>query len=533
MTTNPLRASSRIALGTLLSRVTGLVRVGATAAVLDIGALTDVYNSANSTPNLIYELLLGGVLTATLVPLFVDLGARDDRRGTQAVMGVVGTTLIALSALAAVAAPLIARLLAAQVDPAMHGDAVALGTSLIRCFAVQILGYGFVAMASAALNAHRRFAAAAFAPILNNVVVTAVLVLAAQSASLDQPGDLALDAVERNRSLTLLLGFGTSAGVIATALALVVPLWRAGIPLRPRWLPRDPAVSRLVRASGWTLGYVVANQVALLFVMVIARDTPGALSAYQFAFVFFQLPHGLIAVSIMTAWLPDLVAQARANDLGSFAARFDDGLRSMMLFIVPAAGGYLALSLPIVDSLLTVGASSPTATAAALTGFAVGLIPFSAYLFALRGFYALNDTRTPFVINAGENALNIVFAAFGFARYGVRGLALGYSAAYAIAAIVALITLRRRLGVSSYRMPGRHGIAVMVGGIACCAAASAGSRSVDAPGVALVIGGFAGAGVYGLIVATTSRAEIRRLVGGAGVTRSTANAEPPTEAFGV
>lgn len=519
MSRDPLRASGRIAVGTLTSRITGLVRVGATAAALDIGALSDVYNSANSTPNLVYELLLGGVLTAALVPLFVDLGHDDDREGTAAVFGVVGVALAALSTLAFVAAPAIARGLAAQVDTDLHTEAVHLGTALVRCFAFQILGYGVTAVASAALNARKRFAAAAFAPVLNNLVVTAVMIAVARD-------DVDLARVDGDARLTLLLGLGTTAGVLVNALALVVPLRRAGVSLRARWDHRHPAVRRLFRASGWTLGYVVANQVALLFVMVIARDTEGALTAYQFAFVFFQLPHGLVAVSIMTAWLPELVDHARRDEHRGMAARFDDGMHAMVLLMVPAAAGYLALSVPIVDSLLTVGDASPRQTAAALTGFAIGLVPFSIYLFALRGFYALGDTRTPFLVNVFENALNIVLAAVGFALWGVRGLALAYAVAYAAAALVALVLLRRRLGVPVIRRPGRLGATVVVGAGACAAAAAAAGRAIDAPVPALAAGVTAGAAAYGLVTVVGARAELgalaRRLRRGAG-------AEPPID----
>jgi putative peptidoglycan lipid II flippase len=199
-----------------------------------------------------------------------------------------------------------------------------------------------------------------------------------------------------------------------------------------------------VRQSGWTLGYVISNQAALLVVMVLARDVTGSLAAYQFAFVFFQLPHGLVAVSIMTAWLPELVRHARRGDLAAMGARFGVGVSALLVLIVPAAAGFLASSIPTVDTLLTTGDTSPAAPAAALTGLALGLVPFSVYLFTLRGFYALGDTRTPFLINVVENALNIGFALVAFDRWGVRGLAGAYSVAYGVAALLALALLRRR-----------------------------------------------------------------------------------------
>jgi putative peptidoglycan lipid II flippase len=506
MSASTLRTSGRIAIGTLLSRVTGLVRVGATAAALDIGALTDVYNSANSTPNLIYELLLGGVLTATLVPLFVDLSDHDERRATGAVFGTVIAALVALSTVAIVAAPAIARLLSSQVPAADHPEAVALGTSLVRCFALQVVGYGFTALAAAALNARKRFVAAAYAPILNNVIVAAVLLAIGTS-------DPTLEAVDGDAGLTLALGLGTTAGVLATALALVPALRAARVPWRPRWEPRHPAVRRLFRQSGWTLGYVVANQIALLVVMIVAREDAGALSAYQFAFVFFQLPHGLVAVSIMTAWLPELVEHARQGRLDAMRARFDAGMRALVVLVVPASAGLLALSIPIVDTLLATDDTSPAATAAALTGFALGLVPFSIYLFTLRGFYALGDTRTPFLVNALENGLNIAFALVAVDRWGVRGLAGAYSAAYLVASLVATWLLRRRIG-SGDRVATRRILVVSgMGGLACGVAAHATAGAFASPAAALVIGTLSGAIVYGAVTFGVARGDVLAALG--------------------
>jgi putative peptidoglycan lipid II flippase len=507
-----LGTSGKIAGGTLLSRITGLVRVWVTFAVLGETVLADTYNSANSTPNLIYELLLGGVLTATVVPLFVDLHAHDDLEGTRAVLSIAVVALVALSGVAVLAAQPLARLLSIQVGTADRDAAVALGTALIRCFAAQMLGYGFTALAAAALNARGRFAAAAYAPVINNVVVCAVLLtVRARRPALDTPGGL--DAVDGDIALTLALGLGTTAGVLATALVLVPALVRARVPLRPTWAPRHPAVGRLVRHSGWTIGYVVANQLALLVVMIVARDTDGALTAYQLAFVFFQLPHGLFAVSIMTAWLPDLAARASRGDIEGMRARFDAGLGALLALMIPAAAGYLALSVPIVDTFLTTGDAVPTNVAAALSGFALGLVPFSVYLFALRGFYALGDTRTPCLINAFENALNIAFAIPAFAWWGVRGLAGAYSAAYLIAAVVALVRLRVRIGPVGAVLRGRLAGWSTAGSFACGVLAWAFAHEVGSPGLAVMGGTALGIAIYSATVAAGARTELRATFG--------------------
>jgi putative peptidoglycan lipid II flippase len=505
---SPLRSSAVVATGTLLSRITGVVRVWATAEALGITALADTYNSANSTPNIVYELILGGVLTATLVPLFVDEAGRDPatrHRGTSAVFSVASVALVALTGLAFAAAPWIARGLTIRVPDADRAAALALGTAFVRCFAPQVLGYGLTALAAAALQARRRFAAAAYAPVLNNVVVTAVLLTVAR----DEPS---LHSLDGDTSRTLLLGLGTTAGVLVTAAALGPALVRAGVRLRWAFEPRHPVVRTMLRRSGWTVGYVAANQLALVFVMVLARDSAGALAAYQFAFVFFQLPHGLFAVSIMTAWLPELARHAGAGDLAALRDRFDTGLRALLVFVVPSAAGYLALSSPIVATLLPGGdAPGPARTAAALTGFALGLVPFSLYLYVLRAFYALGDTRTPFAINAFENGLNIAFAAPAYAWWGVRGLAGAYAAAYLLAAIVALAALYRRVGPTVSPRTAGLGLTCAAGAAASGGVAFLVARVFDGPAVALAAGAAAGALVYAMVVGALAGRELGAL----------------------
>ena len=219
--------------------------------------------------------------------------------------------------------------------------------------------------------------------------------------------------------------------------------------LRWRFRPRDPAVRKVASLSGWTLGYVVANQIALTITLALAARTPGGASVYTYAFVFFQLPYGLFAVSIMTTFTPELASAANQDDLPRFRERFALGARLMTLVVLPASVGYILLARPLVSALLahgSFGGTSPVLTADLLADFAVGLIGFSLYLYALRGFYALHDTRTPFFLNLVENAVNVVLAFALVGRYGVQGVAFSYSVAYLLAAVLALAVLRRRVG---------------------------------------------------------------------------------------
>jgi putative peptidoglycan lipid II flippase len=441
-----LRANVAVAGGTFLSRLTGLLRITVLSGVLGLEALTDAYNAANNTPNIIYELVIGGVLTATLVPFFVRAFEDDDDESVSAVITVAVCALVVLTVVATLAAPVIIGLYGAPggVDGEQFQSQA---TTLARLFLPQILFYGLTALATALLNARRRFAAPAWVPVLNNMVVIAVLL--ALPSMTDEP--LTLDGALADPTITLLLGLGTTAGIVAMTVALLPSLRSSGVKIHWRFDWRHPAVKRLVRLSGWTVGYVASNQIAAFVIIKLALgEGEGWQSAYTFAFTFFQLPHGLLAVSLMTTFGPDLASAARREDWQAFRNRMGYGLRLLVTFVLPAAAGYVVLADPVVGGLLQRGEFDPedaVRTAEVLVPFAIGLPFFSAYLFVLRGFYALQDTRTPFVVNAVENGLNIVFAvALIRAGLGAPGLAAAYSMAYAFSAVVALGLLSSRVG---------------------------------------------------------------------------------------
>ncbi len=229
-----VRSSSVVALGTLLSRVTGLFRVGVLAYALGRATLADTYNLANTTPNIVYELLIGGVLSATLVPVFVEHLQRRDERATSAVFTVTLTVLVGLTIVAMVFAPVIARLYSIDATGAERAAQLDAMTLLIRCFMPQMFFYGFTALAAAVLNARRRFAAAAYAPVCNNVVVICVLLAFTRLATGPQEGWTNVERITDDRGLLLLLGLGTTAGIAAMALVLVPALARAGAHLQTR-----------------------------------------------------------------------------------------------------------------------------------------------------------------------------------------------------------------------------------------------------------------------------------------------------------
>jgi putative peptidoglycan lipid II flippase len=441
-----LRSNLTVALGTTVSRITGLARVAVFGIVIGQTALADAYDGANNSPNSIYELLLGGVLSATLVPLFTRQLADRDEEATEAVVSVAIVALAVITVASVAAAPWIFRLFA--LSPAAAVDAAeyrSVGTTLARIFLIQIFFYGLTALATALLNSRRRYFAAAWAPVASNLVIIASLLTIPSIMDGARPE---LSDIDDVGALKWVLGLGATAGIATMALILVPAVKRAGVRLRfrPDW--RHPAVRTLLRLSGWTLGYVIANQVSLIVVKNLASPGSGGQDAYTKAFIFFQLPHGLLAMSISTTFVPELARRVAARDRPGFIAQASLGIRLVALLTIPASLGLLALSRPIVGALLQHGQFTEQAaitTSRALAGFSIGLVGFSVYLFVLRAFYAHQDTRTPFVINVFQNLLNIVLAFALVQRHGVLGLSLAFSLSYLVASLWALSVLSTKL----------------------------------------------------------------------------------------
>jgi putative peptidoglycan lipid II flippase len=457
-----VRSTAVMSVGTALSRVTGFLRVSAMAFALGVTEtrLADSYNVANNLPNIIYELVLGGVLTSVLVPVFVAHRARgqeDAWESARAVMTVAIVLLGIIMLIGILAAPWIVRLYTLRVPIEDRAQVQALSTFFLRIFMPQIALYGIGAVATGLLNAHRRFAVPMFAPIVNNMVVISSFLLFAFLPGTPTPEGITL-------AQKLVLAVGTTAGVAAMTIALWPSLRRIGFRWRWRLDWRNEAVRRLVRLSGWVIAYVVINQLGLLVVIVLAGPVDGGYTAYLAAFIFFQLPHAIFSVSIMTALLPSLSEDWQKGDRADFRQTLARGIRASAFVVIPAAAGYLVLARPIVRLLLENGVAGPQSTdlvAGVLTFFAVGLFSFSAFMLFLRAFYAMQDTRTPAIINLFAVALNTGANFILFPLLGVRGLALGHALAYTFAMVVAGAVLRRRLHGLEGRSVGR-GLAKVV-----------------------------------------------------------------------
>lgn len=438
-----LRTSAVPAVGTALSRVSGLIRVAALTAALGLTSLADIYNLANTAPNILYELVIGGVLSSTLVPLFIKgtNDADDDSISVMVTVSFVAITI--LTFIAILAAPGINWFFALSVEGAERSRQLTIGRDLLLLLFPQVFFYGITTIATAVLHSRRRFAAPAFAPVLTNIVIS-IAALGVYMLQQSNP-----DATE-SQSVILLLGAGTTAGIAAMAAALLPAIRRSGVVLRWRFQPRHPAIRAIIKLSGWTVGFAVANQVALLVILTMARGSgTGAVSAYQYAFIFFQLPYGLIAVSIMTAVLPELATEHAEENLEGYRNRFYEGLGLLGTLMIPAAGAYLILAQPLVELLLQRGqfdAAAVQETSQMLVGFSIGLPTFALFLYVVRSFHATRNTRIPFYLNLMKNVLNVALVLPLVAIASAPGLSIAYSVAYVIAASIALYALHRHVG---------------------------------------------------------------------------------------
>jgi putative peptidoglycan lipid II flippase len=453
------RAAVWMAAGTAVSRFTGLLRIIVLAYALGLRHLADAYNLANTTPNMLYDIVLGGILAATFIPVFVDrLATRDERdawRAISAITTVAVVVLIAMTVVFWVIAPEVISAYTAfdhvrGATSANLAQEKAVASTLLRWFVPQVALYGFISLIAALLNTRRRFAAPMWVPIANNVVVIAVLLWFHALV----PKFPSLASVHAHSGDLVLLGLGTTTGVLVQALALVPALRGIGVGrLRWHWEPRHEAVRTVVRLGGWTFGFVVANQIALYVVLALALAAKSSgtapVSSYTYAYTFLQMPYAVVAVSIMSAVTPDLAERWSTGDEAGFRRRLTGGLRATLAVILPAAMGMLILAHPAVALLLGHGHTPvprTDTTGAALAMFSLGLPGFCAYLYVVRVLQAMQRTKVAFYLYLLENGLNVVFAVGLVGPLGVRGLALSLSIAYTIAAFCGVIVLRRWLG---------------------------------------------------------------------------------------
>ncbi|AEV89243.1 Virulence factor mviN [Actinoplanes sp. SE50] len=452
-----LRSSAIMAIGTLASRVTGFLRTTLLVAALGSAALGDAFNTANTMPNIVYDILLGGVLTAAHVPLLIRARNRSAEYGEefeQRLFTILLGLLALITAGAMIAAPWLIDLYASRFPPAQHRVA----SMFLLFFLPQIFFYGFSAVAGASLNSRGRFAAAMWTPVLNNVVVIGVL----GAFMAVTHGKLTPDNITDGQ--VTYLGIGVTAGVAVQALGLIPAMHRMGFNWRLRFDFRRAELTQIWGMASWTLVYVLAQQVALLVYTNLA-NAAGAqgvkegirygvgLTPWTNAYMFFQLPYAVVAISIITAILPKMTQSAAEGRFDRLVTELREGLGLSLTLMLPAVAVLFGAAGEICLVVFAHGKSSP-ADAAMVAGvlrvFAVALTPFAVLQLLQRGFYALGDTRTPAMIALGSTGVGGL-TAFLLSRVlptadVVLGIAGAQGVAWACGCVISVVVLRRRLG---------------------------------------------------------------------------------------
>ncbi|MFF7675377.1 murein biosynthesis integral membrane protein MurJ [Actinacidiphila glaucinigra] len=511
-----LRSGALMAAGSVVSRATGFVRSATVAAALGVGLAADGYSVGNSVPTIVYMLLLGGALNAVFVPELVRAAKEHEDGGaayTDRLLTVCTAALLLITTAAVLAAPAIVAAYTGYT-----GAQAATTVAFARSCLPQILFLGLFTLLGQVLGARGRFGAMMWTPVLNNLVVIAVFGLYLATAGTG--GGL-------TSGETALLGWGTTAGIAVQALALVPSLRAARFRWRPRFDWRGSGLSRPLRSAGWLVLLVLTNQVAYWVVTRLATsagqraaalgiDGGAGFTAYNNAYLLWAVPHGIVTVSLVTALLPRMSAAAADGDRARVRRDVSYALRSSSALVVPAACALLALAGPAMALVFEHGrtdAADVAVMANALVAFAPGLVAFSGQYVLSRTFYALGDTRTPFLLNLVVSGLNAGLSVTAYlllpARWAVTGMAGAYSVALFAGWAVTAHVLARRLaapgrGRGPWRSPTAGALARLL--LAAVPAAALGRITADlAAALGPLAAAAAGAAVVVLVFAAAAR----------------------------
>jgi putative peptidoglycan lipid II flippase len=441
------RASSSMAIANLVSRITGFLRQVMLVGVLGIGVIPDSYNLANTLPNIVYELLTGAVLASSVIPVLVQAQHEDDDDGeafTQRLLTMAGVLLLGGTIVAVVCAPLLTGLYFSGVD----ANRTALTTAFSYLLLPQILFYGVFGLLTGVLNARHVFKPGAWATVVFNLAMFATLAI-----YVVVPGEISLDPVRMGDAKLLVLGIGTTVGVAIQAVVLVPPLLRTGMRLRWRW-GWDPRLSQFSRMAFWLVLYTLVSQVAYVVLSKISTGAAaGSYTVFSNSWLLLQVPYGVLGVSLLTAIMPRMSQAAAEGDIPGVVENLSIGSRLSTVMIVPISAvitvlgpqvgiGLFGLRHGNVDGAAVIGLT--------LTTSAFGLVFFAITMLQLRVFYAMNDARTPTVINGIMVVIKVIlFYACDHvldAHHVVYGLTFVNSLGFVFSAIVGEIWLRVRIG---------------------------------------------------------------------------------------
>ncbi|TFB16483.1 murein biosynthesis integral membrane protein MurJ [Microbacterium sp. 3H14] len=446
------RASAIIGAGTMVSRVTGLLRsivlVGVIGSVASEAA--DAFTYANQLPNSVFSLISVGVLTAVIVPQIVK--ATADADGGNAFISklfTLGTVvLVVVTAIATAAAPWLVHLVAGKANEAT----LALATALAYWCLPQILLYGLYAMLGEALNARKIFGPFTWAPVINNIVsIAGFIALGALFAP------VSTKATDWTPSMITLLGGTATLGIALQAVVLLVFWRRTGLALKPDFHWRGVGLGNVGRLAGWTFLMAFASLSAGVLQGYIVSEVAGlgaSATVTANAWLIFMLPYSVIVLSIGTPYFTQISGHAAAGRHDEVRSDIARSIRTLLFFIVAATAAVAAAAIPA-SRVFTESAADAQAAALVLIAYLLGLIPLTILFIVQRTFYAYDDTRTPFWFTIIQCALIVGTAliALGLREADIipltslaAAVALGQSLASTLQMIIATWLLHRKIG---------------------------------------------------------------------------------------
>lgn len=455
-----LRSSAVMAAGTVVSRASGYVRAALLVAALGAFLRADLFTIANTLPNMVYILLAGGIFNAVLVPQLVRR-IKDDPDGGDAYASRVITLsaifLGVVTALLVVLAPELLRIYLDDryLDPdrAAHLESI---TTLTRWCLPQVFFYGMYVLVGQVLNARGSFGPMMWAPIANNLIAMAMLVV--YLLVWGPVGKTAAQYAPFDAGQEVLLGLGSTIGIAAQLLVLLPYLRSSGFVYRPRFDFRDPELRKTLSLGVWTVLFVIATQAAYLVVVKLASGGtadggPGTgITIYSTSLLIMMVPHAVVTVSLATAILPRLSSLAHEDRLPELGSTVGSTLRTSLALVLP-----FAVLLPIVAGDVAGaafgwgdGAERAASFAPTLALFGPALVFFTVHYFMLRGFYAMEMTRLVFFIQLAVSLTNIAVATALVpnrpASETAPMLVVAYLASYAVGAVASFVLLRRTVG---------------------------------------------------------------------------------------
>jgi putative peptidoglycan lipid II flippase len=385
-----------------------------------------------------------------MIPLLVRAQKEDADGGeayTRRLLTMASVALLVATVIAVLAArPLVALYVGSQTTASANPE---LATAFAVLLLPEIFFYGVGALLGAVLNSKGRFGAFAWAPVLNNVVMLLVLVVYVLV-----PGEISVDPVRMGDTKLLVLGIGTTLGIVVQALVMVPAVRKVGIPLKPLW-GWDPRLSSAGGLALWVVGYVLVGQAGLIVTTRVASAAdPGAYAIYSNAWLLLQVPYGVLGVSLLTALMPRMSRAAAENRFDDVVSDLSLGSRLSTVFLVPISMLLTFFGTEVGLALFSLGAGNANGGAAklgaALACSAFGLMPYAVTLLQLRVFYAMTDSRTPTLIMLVIVVVKIpllLLAPVVFAPEDVvLGLVAANSLSYVVGAVIGQYVLSRRLG---------------------------------------------------------------------------------------